>query len=329
MIAHFDLDAIKYAAASVGEDRSVLVTHKASGRTIEVPTRSDFYGRKKSRDGGKLAQINEGRTSPFLWDEFEYEDIQRPQPIANVLHSAKLMTERVVKECGASSVQYYIGKGDSFRVELSTILEYKGQRSAGMRPLLLDEVTEYLATKFKAEIITGYEVDDVVVINSYGKKDHFIVGLDKDYYGSGSKFFNFNKPELGILPTTGLGTLQLGAKGKITGFGRKFKLWQICSNDTSDNYAANCASDIKWAGKSAYDALVGCSNDKELFQAATDVFKHLYPEPKVITGWRGDQIEIDWLYVFQECWNMAHLHRKKDDFVNVKEVLDNLGVKYE
>ncbi len=328
MIAHFDLDAIKYAAASVGEDRSVLVTHKTSGRTIEVPTRSDFYGRKKSRDGGRLAQINEGRTSPFLWDDFTYEDIQRPQPIANVLHSAKLMTERVVKSCGSPSVKYYIGEGDSFRVELSTIWKYKGQRISGLRPVLMDEVTEYLTNKFKAEIITGYEVDDMVVINSYGKNDNFIIGIDKDFYGTGSNFFNFNKPELGVTPTKGIGELFIDGKGKITGYGRLFKMWQVCSDDSSDNYAANCASDIKWAGKSAYNSLVGCITDVAMFQTAVDIFKHLYPEPKVITGWRGDQIEIDWLYVFQECWNMAHLHRKNDDFVNVKEVLDNLSVKY-
>ena len=55
-------------------------------------------------------------------------------------------------------------------------------------------------------------------------------------------------------------------------------------------------------------------------------FKYLYPSPKVITNWKGDTFEIDYLYVMQEMFNMAHLHRWEDDFVNVEDVVKNLGV---
>ena len=37
-----DLDAIKYSAASAGERRSVLVTHKTTGKSIEVDNRTEF-----------------------------------------------------------------------------------------------------------------------------------------------------------------------------------------------------------------------------------------------------------------------------------------------
>src|SRR5690606_40936191 len=63
---------------------------------------------------------------------------------------------------------------------------------------------------------------------------------------------------------------------------RMFKMWQCCGLDDSDNYRANCMSDIKWGEISAYKALVDCKNDKELFEAAIGVFKHLYPETKVV-----------------------------------------------
>jgi len=105
-----------------------------------------------------------------------------------------------------------------------------------------------------------------------------------------------------------------------------FKLFQVCSSDTSDNYAANCVSDLKWGDKSAYKALKDCRDDKELFQAAVDIFKKLYPEPKVVTGWRGNEIDINWLYVMQECFHMAHMHRWPSDFVEVKEVLSKMGI---
>jgi hypothetical protein len=52
MNGHFDLDCIKYAAASVGEDRTVLITHKASGRTKTVGTRTEWYGHWKNKNGG-------------------------------------------------------------------------------------------------------------------------------------------------------------------------------------------------------------------------------------------------------------------------------------
>lgn len=323
---HFDLDAVKYGAASAGETRSVIVTHKVSGRSISVPTRTDWYGHWKNKNGGKLAEINKSRESPFAWDEFEYEDVQVPEKIENVLHTAKLMVEKAVAQSKAGSVNYYIGEGDPFRVELSTLLKYKGQRSALLKPVLLGEVTEYLTKKFKAEVVQDYEVDDVVVMNSYQQKGHFIIGLDKDYLGSGSAFFNMNQPEKGIQNTNVFGNLYIDDKGYVKGIGRMFKLFQVCSSDQSDNYAANCFSDVRWGDKSAYNALKNCKDDRELFTAAVAIFKQLYPEPKGVRGWRGDVFGIDWLYVFQECFDMAHLHRKPSDFVNVKEVLDKLGI---
>jgi hypothetical protein len=88
-------------------------------------------------------------------------------------------------------------------------------------------------------------------------------------------------------------------------------------------------SDLKWGDKSAYKALKDCKDDKELFQAAVDIFKKLYPEPKVVTGWRGNEIHINWLYVMQECFHMAHMHRWTSDFVEMKDVLTKLEVIYE
>lgn len=326
LTGHFDLDCVKYAAASAGEKRSVCVTHKSSGRSIIVPTRTEFYGHWKNKNGGKLAEINKSRESPFAWDEFDYEDIQEPEPIENILHTAKLMVEKGVVASGANSVEYYLGEGDSFRVEISTLLKYKGQRQNMLRPVLLDEVTEYLTKKFKAQIIRGYEVDDVVVINSYKKKDHFIIGIDKDYLGSGSNFFNMNTPEKGIQNTNCFGNLYIDAKGYVKGIGRMFKLFQVCSSDASDNYAANCFSDVKWGDKSAYSALKDCRDDKELFTVAAEIFKNLYPEEKTVVGWRGTEVRVDWLSVFQECFIMAHLHRWQNDFVDVAEVLKKMEI---
>ena len=52
------------------------------------------------------------------------------------------------------------------------------------------------------------------------------------------------------------------------------------------------------------------------------VFKHLYPEPKEVVGWRGDTILIDWAYVLNECFDMSRMHRFPNDFVVATDVLN-------
>jgi hypothetical protein len=327
--AHVDLDFVKWGAASIGEKRSVVVTHIPSGKTKEFSTKSEFYGRDRKHTGGWLAELNKSRAVPFDINDFKIEDKQTiKEPLVNVLHTAKLMVDSAIKKSGAKKHKCYIGKGQSFRVEVSTLLEYKGNRKEMPIPLLMEEVTEYLINKYRPEIVTHHEVDDRVVMETWNKPDHFIIGIDKDYLGAGTRFFNVNKPDLGVIDCTGLGELT-NTKDGISGRGRLFKYWQVISHDTSDNYKANCFSKTRWGQKKAYDALVYCDTDKAALQALVDVFKFLYPEPQIIKGWRGNEIEIDWLYVMHEMMNLVHLHRKQDDFIDTRELLNKLGVHYE
>lgn len=328
LTAMVDLDAFKYAVAFAGEKRKVVITHKTTGETFECATRTEWHGRNKAKDKGKLAEINATRTSPYLWDEFDYEDVRTVEPIQNVLHTAKQNVKRVIDASPATGAKYFIGKGDSFRLNLSTLIKYK-DRDDIVKPLLLDDVVEYMTKKFRAEVVEGYEVDDVITMEAWRRPDRFVLIEDKDAYGSGVNVYNFNKPEEGVIDTNCYGKLWIDEKGNVRGYGRMFKMWQVCHGDTVDNYKANCFSDIDWGAKSAYYALVDCEDDKELFEQSLSVFQKLYPEPKVVTGWRGDKFEIDALYVFQEMMDMAHMHRWENDFVNVRTVMDKLGVKYD
>lgn len=327
-VAVVDLDAFKYSVAFAGEKRKVEVVHKSTGKTYEVKNRTEWYGRGKAKDKGWLGEINSTRDSPFTWDEFDYIDIQVPEPIANILHSAKRNVETVVKASQASKAHYFIGKGESFRVKESTLLKYKESRSESIKPLMLDEVVEYMTKKFKAEVVEYLEVDDKITIECWQKPDKFVIVEDKDAYGSGVNVFNFNKPNEGVIHTNCYGKLWRTDKGDVRGVGRMFKLWQATFGDPVDHYKANCFSDVSWGEVSAYEALVGSKNDKELFQNAINSFKLMYPEPKIVTGWRGDEIEIDAVYVFNEMLNMCHMHRWENDFLDAREIMDKLGVNY-
>lgn len=326
--AVIDADYIKYSAAGVGEKRSINVIHKSSGREQPFNNRTEFYGRGKKKDGGWLGELNKGRTSPFLIDEFEIIDVQTPEPIENVLHTAKSMFESCLKALDTTKYVGFLGKGDSFRVERSTLLKYKGQRSALLRPLYLDDVTQYLYNKFKLEFVENLESDDMCIIEAYKKPDHVVVAVDKDMLGCPVLLYNPNQHELGIQNCNKLGSLWRNEKGEVKGIGRMFLYYQMCSSDTSDNYAANCMSDLKWGSVSAYSALVNSQNDKEALSSVVDVFKKLYPEAKTVVGWRGDSIDIDWLYVATEMFDLARMLKVEDEVVVFKDVLDKLGVEY-
>jgi hypothetical protein len=323
-----DLDYVKYASASVGEKRSIVVIHRSSGREKEFNTRTEFYGRDKAKTGGWLGEVNAKRDSPFAVDEFEIIDKQIAEPIDHVLQIAKTQVEGDLKRLGTNKYKAFLGKGDSFRVELSTLKKYKDNRKEMLRPLHMDAVTEYLERKFKAEIVTTLEVDDACVIECQSNKNAVIQGLDKDYYGQPVRFFNVNRPDEGIQDCNQFGKLWLDDKGDVRGIGRMHLYWQIASNDTSDNYAANCFSDIKWAGKSAYKSLVEAQDDVDAWQLLKGIFQYLYPEEKTVLGWRNDPISITWDYVLNEMFMMARMLRFEGENLNAYDVMDKMGIDY-
>lgn len=324
--AIIDLDYVKYSCSAIGEKRSIIVTHKSSGREKEFKTRSEFWGRDRNHSGGWLAELNKSRTSPFLPEEFDIVDVQTPEPVEHCLHTAKLQVENGLKALGTNKYKAFLGKGESFRVELSTLLKYKDNRKEMLRPLHLDKVSEYLEKKFKAEVVEFIECDDRCVMEAYKQPDCVIQGLDKDYYGQPVKFFNVNRPEEGIVDGDQFGKLWLDNNGDVRGIGRMHLYWQVASNDTSDNYAANCYSDVRWGAKSAYNSLVECRTDKEAWEQLKTIFQHLYPRKKEVQGWRGDWFEISWDYVLNECFHMARMLRFEGDDVSAYDVMNKLGI---
>jgi hypothetical protein len=327
LTALIDADYIKYTASAAGEKRSIIVTHKSSGRVKEFNNRTEFWGHHSKKAGGWLAEINKDRTSPFLIDEFSIEDVQTPEPIQNILHTTKLMYESCYKALGTTKHKGYVGEGDSFRVGRSTLVEYKSNRKELLKPVHLEATSDYLINKLKCEVVTGIEADDQLVIDAYKKSNFIITGVDKDYLGQPIKFFNVNKPELGIQNGNQFGKLWLDDKGEVRGIGRMFLYFQVCYGDDSDIYWANSATKTKWGQKSAYKALVNATNDKEAWEALIDVYKKLYPEPFLFKGWRGDEFEVDWKYVLQENFDMARMLRTKDDYVvRVENILTKLEI---
>lgn len=333
-----DYDPILYECGFIGETRHVKVVHRQSGDEYEFPNRTAFYGHWKKKAGGWLAEYNEGRKTPRTPEEFDYTDVQVPEPIENCLHTMKRIIQGLKEVTQADSYYGYSGQGDSFRLGVSTVLKYKGNRDGMLRPVHLPELKDYLMRYQACRIVGDIEADDACSIDLYDgyqkwkrtKSDDdkvILAFVDKDYLQCTGHIYNTNAQD-GIDTYDGLGWLEINDKDTVKGRGRMWLYQQVMSGDASDNYKANSASSLKWGEKSAYNLLKDSKTDKQAWEALVKGYQTLYPQPKTITGWRGDEIEIDWLYMLQENVTLAFMLRKLGDKIDVRTTLDKLGVQY-
>lgn len=338
MKAVIDFDMIAFHCSAACEKRSVHIVHEPTGKEWTVKNRTEFFGywSRKGEDAKCiLYKENQERDEPYLVDDFICTDIQDPEPIKNLYRTITENLNTTLQLAKADSYMGYIGKGKSQRLAQSTLKEYKGNRGASLIPVHLQQAKLYIEKKLGGEVVTDKEADDYVVMACYDKenrtsrKDRFCIIEDKDYWGCPIQVFDVNQMQRGIVDCNQFGKLYIQKKtnedGKVTdkvrGEGRLFFYWQVLYGDDIDNYKANCFSDKRWGEKSAYNALVDCKNDKEAFKVIVEQYKKMYPEPKDITGWRGDTINIDWFYVMSEMFTMARMLRFHDDIVDLKDIL--------
>jgi len=320
--AIIDADFIKYMAAACGEKRSVIVTNVHTGEELTFKNRTEFYGRGKNKNGGWLGDYNLAKNTELSYTDFTIQDVQTKLDFSNCTNVVDYQIKQGLAGIGTSKYKAFIGRGDSFRVERSTLLKYKGQRTNLLKPLYLKDVEEYLIDKYNAEIVTVIENDDRCVMECYKQPNNILLAAEKDFYSCPVKYYNA-ATKVGTINCDKFGKLSLNEKKEVKGYGRIHLYYQTCAQDDSDNYKAHCMSDVAWGEQSAYKALVGCKNDKEAWEAIEGVFKHLYPEPKEVVGWRGDTILIDWAYVLNECFDMARMLRYDGDRVVATDVLNS------
>lgn len=329
-IALWDYDAQKYTLGAISEDRCVEATHNKSGKKKRFKNATEFYGHYKTKSGGWLAEANKDRKVPWTADDFTVEVIQEPKPVQIAYRAVDNFIQKHNNILGATGHYGYIGKGDSWRVEASTILKYKGQRADFLKPIHLDAIVEYILERHAGHVVTGLEADDQCVMDCVEDPQIILVHSDKDYKQMTGRIYNpdtMTKPE----KIGGFGYLSLNSKKNVDGRGRMFLYHQILSGDSSDNYKANSASDKKWGEKSSYELLNKCSNDKQAWEAIVKGYKLLYPEPKEIVGWRGEKLTVSGLDVLQENFTMAFMLRTMDEYENriqVTDIMDKLKVSY-
>ena len=330
-----DGDALIYASGFIGEKRELKAVHRQSGDEFTFKNRTEMYGKKRSKDGAWLAEINKTKETPWVIDDFDLYDIQIPSPVEFSLTATKSLILKSTELTGIKGRRVFVGKGDSQRVEQSTLVKYKSGREGSLRPLHKDAIVEYMIKHHNAEVVEGIEVDDRITMEAWKDSHNVIYGIDKDYLGTHSRVFNPNTPERGIQDCRTFGDIWVeeiiskttGKKRyEVKGYGRKWFLFQWGYGDDSDSYRANCATDMEWGEMAVYNALKDCKNDAEGFAAIKQIYQTLYPEPKNVIGWRGNEIICTWRYVCSEIFTMARMLRTPDEKITAEEVFTKHGL---
>ena len=324
-----DADWILHAASNSGEKKTIKAILNSTGEEFDLANRTALFGRKKSKDGGYLEELNKSRDTNYTWEDFEILDVQTPEELPNVLHTVKMMIEGLTKTTGVKKKELYIGEGKSFRHARSTLLEYKGTRSTNLVPIHKEAVKEYMIKYHGAIVVKDLEVDDVVIIRGTDSPKNLVVSVDKDSMSCPVYLFNPTHPEWGILNCRGLGNLWWDTSGKtkkLRGVGRKWLYTQVLVGDSVDSIKPNAASDMQFGEVGAYEALNDCKTDLECFQAIKSVYQQMYPSPKKIYTWRGDVVQIDWAYVLDEMFDLVRMKRSYDDNVTASDVFRKHGL---
>ena len=313
-IAVIDGDLLAFKASAANETRSIEVTHVPTGRTKVFKHRTEF---KETIDLEK-----------FPLTAFVINDKQEAADLSYALHTVKKMIEGICKTCKTDQYEIYLSGADNFRDTLPLPSKYKGNRDGLMRPLQLTEVKDYLVNVHKAEVVIG-EADDKISILQYDgvKSKTKIIGCstDKDSLGTDGWIYNWDTMEKPMI-VKGLGELHIDEKGKVRGYGSKWKYLQWIVGDTIDGLNPCELAKVKFGEKSGYKALVDLQTEKECWQAVHDLYLKWYPESIEYIDQNGAKCCADYLDIAQVYWDGIHMLRWEGDKVNVRKVMQEMKI---
>ena len=215
-IAIIDFDTPVFKAAKGLQEDYIEIEYKDKTKEPEEGWKKEFknvttlYGRKKSRDGGWIAQENAERDedNQIAYTDFNISESARIVDPDNFGFSdIKNKVESIMAYSGCKDFKLLIGGSENYRYDVAKIKPYKGQRKD--KPLKLQEMRNWTIDTYgdRVEVADGEEADDVVAqyahldylhYKEHGKHLYVIFYIDKDIDMCIAPHANYDKLDLGI-----------------------------------------------------------------------------------------------------------------------------------
>lgn len=331
--AIIDVDTLIIHAALAGQETSVLVTHKDTKWSKVFANQTAFFGHFKKKEGGWLSTLNEsreikGQTKVFP-DAFEITPIVTKIADQYTEDGTVITAETVVKGRFKNKIEAItrqdwckdfkicFGTGKNFRYDIAQTQPYKNERP--VKPLLYEVVKDYMLWKYKDKmiIVDGVETDEIVTQEVWkawirAKRKHENLDavacyIDKDISQFPCLWYNFDKPDLGLVPITPLEAIKNLAVQHLKG-------------DTIDSvpglpalpeqmYKEYSLRKTKGIGETtARGILASAQTPKEVFERVIAAYKGHYGEEKQpFTSFRGEGSERDWLDHLNEQFRLLRM----------------------
>lgn len=335
-IAVIDGDEFIYGVGFACEERVVQARQKGKEVNKDKPEEGVATFKNKTQ----MFKFFDGILDKDKVEElFEYETTRKAEPVANALSTMKRTINNVCKRLNAGQFEIYIGGENNFRDKLPLPKKYKDREDA-LKPLLFQEIKDYLLKYQGAELVTGREADDVITSRMYDgfKSGTKVIGItqDKDATQSSGWLYNAKTPKIEPRYIKGLGEVHMDNSNNVKGTGRKFLYAQMLVGDSVDTYNPRdlvesiTGKKPRYGDKTCFNVLDKLNTDKECMQAVVDQYIKWFGKDKFsYTSYQGDLIEgFDWMKALQMYTDCAYMQRYEGDQLKIERLLDKLGVDY-
>jgi len=206
-----DADGLLYAAAAVGEENVWDCIFEDSEGNHTFASLRYVVDIKKHAEDLNLTLVE--KTARKI-----------PGDVTHCLHAAKMTMKQIQERYGKRLEVYVKGDGTNYRDQISTLVEYKANRTQE-KPLYLEEVRQYMMTVWNAIPVNGKEADDMIATRAYESSQPYVIcSPDKDLDQIPGLHWNYRK----------------NVEYTISQFEADFFFWQQCLSGDSADHIKGC-----------------------------------------------------------------------------------------
>ena len=314
-----DGDIVAYRIAAPLDKRSIVVKHKASGRSKEFENITAFKHFLKENK------------KEFVKTAYDITQMLEPDDVAKCYYTIKKRLHNLESATFCDRQEIYLSGKDNFREKLLLPTKYKANRADSVRPTHLEAAKDYLVSRFDASKVRRIEADDVLSIRAYEEyhagNTAIIASNDKDtLQAENIWFYDWTQKDAEIFEIPEIGYLE--EKGTdVKGCGLKFFAFQLLNGDSVDDYKPSALSGTRFGKKSALALLDDLYEPSEILDAVVRQYKEWYPEPFVYSAWNGQDVDSSWDHMLDIYFKAAYMKRTWNDNSDWRLFFESKGCK--